>query len=149
MAPLRDIRQTEARRCTEAMRNLLLAYKAHLEDQLRGTGVTLPQLRMLKVVEHHSGVSAASIARLCHITPQTLHSMLTRATREGWIVRGSSEANSRFVTVSLTPRGKAIVKQGMELAARIEAQAWHGLSLGAIQAVREGLEAGLANLQKD
>ena len=141
-------RQKEARRCTEAIRDLLLGYRARMEEELRERGVTLPQLRMLKVIEQQENVSAARIARLCQITPQTLQSMLARATREGWIVRGTSQRNGRIVTASLTRSGKEIVRQGMQLAARIEEEIWLGIPLERMQAVRETLEVGLAHLDR-
>ncbi|MGI4827509.1 MAG: MarR family winged helix-turn-helix transcriptional regulator [Janthinobacterium lividum] len=149
MTPLRNSRQTEARRCTETIRDLLLGYKARMEEELRKSGVTLPQIRMLKAVAQQNEASAASIARLCHITPQTLQSILTRATREGWIVRGSSPSNGRIVTASLTPRGEAILQQGLEAAGRIEAQIWSGIPLASMQAMRATLESGLVNLNRD
>ncbi len=140
-------RHAEARRCTDAVRDLLLGYKAQLEDALRPTGVTLPQLRMLRAIDQQSNVSAATIARHCHVTPQTLQSILTRATREGWIVRGTSQANGRFLTASLTAKGQAILRQGTELAESIEEQIWSGVPLASMRSMRETLEAGLANLK--
>ena len=139
-------KKAEARRCTEAMRDLFQGFRARFEEELRGTGVTLPQLRMLKMVEGQQGTSAAAIARACHVTPQTLHTMLARAGREGWIVRGSTDRNHRFVTASLTPSGRAILQIGMELRDRLEAQAWGDASLDDLVAVRKALESGLANL---
>ena len=143
----RELKKAEARRCTEAMRDVFQAFRARFEDELRGTGVTLPQLRMLKMVEGQQGTSSAAIARACHVTPQTLHAMLARAAREGWIVRGSSESNHRFVTASLTPSGQAVVEMGMALRERMEAELWQRASVADIQMVRQALEAGLANLQ--
>lgn len=148
MPPSGKSRQVEARRCTETLRDLLIGYKARMEEDLRSVGVSLPQLRMLKAIEEQGDVSAATIARSCHVTPQTLQTMLTRATREGWIVRGSSEKNSRIVTASLTESGRAIVQHGMELAGRIEEEIWRGVPLASMQAMRATLEAGLANLSR-
>ena len=149
MPPSRSTRKSEARRCTEAMRDLILAYRASMDDRLRGTGVTLPQVRMLKAIAQQSETSAAAIARLCHITPQTLQSMLARATREGWITRGVSEKNQRFVTASLTSKGKAILQHGLELAEEIEQETWRGISLDDMQAVCSTLERALANLESE
>lgn len=146
MAGLPKGRQAEARRCTDAVRDLLLAYKAHLEEALRPSGITLPQLRMLRAIDQQSEVSAATIARLCHVTPQTLQSILTRATREGWIVRGTSQANGRILTASLTAKGRAVLRQGLTLAESIEERIWHGVPLASMRSMRETLEAGLANL---
>ena len=148
MTPSRNNRKLEARRCTEAIRDLLLGYKAHMEDELRRSGITLPQLRMLKAVAQQEQVSAAAIARLCHVTPQTLQSILTRATREGWIVRGSSESNGRIVTASLTSQGEAILQEGMEAAARIEERIWRGIPLATMENMRSTLESGLVNLDR-
>lgn len=149
MTNARVTRKLEARRCTETIRDLLLGYRARMEHELRGSSVTLPQLRMLKAIhQQQTEASAASIARLCHITPQTLHTMLARATREGWITRGISEKNSRFVTAALTPKGAAILREGIHLAEAIEAEIWRGVSLDSMQAMRTTLEYGLANLER-
>ena len=149
MAPLRNTRKTEARRCTEAIRDLLLGYKAKLEEAMRPAGITLPQLRMLRAIAQEDEVSAASIARLCHVTPQTLQSIMTRAAREGWIIRGSSKRNGRIVTASLTSRGQAILQHGLETAERIEEEIWRGIPLATMQAMRSTLESGLVNLNRD
>ena len=149
MTPSRNTRHAEARRCTEAVRDLLLGYRAKLEETMRPTGVTLPQLRMLRAISQEREVSAAAIARLCHVTPQTLQSILTRATREGWIVRGTSQSNGRILTASLTPRGEAILQQGMQAAERIEELIWRDIPLATMQAVRATLESGLVNLNRE
>ena len=140
-------RQKETRRCTEAMRDLFLVFRAFFEEELRGSGVTLPQLRMLKTIGEQTEVSAAAIARLCSITPQTLHAMLARAVREGWIVRGTSDRNHRFVTAALTPEGEAIVQNGMRLRERMEAELWRDISLPELKVFRETLEHGLSRLR--
>ena len=148
MKEARSRRDLEARRCTETMRGLLLGYKARMEEELRDTGVTLAQLRMLRAIEQQSEASAAAIARDCHITPQTLQSMLARATREGWIIRGSSDRNHRFVTAALTPSGRAVLRDGMNMAARVEQQIWRGVPLDAMRSMRTTLQSGLANLEE-
>ncbi len=142
-------KQEEARRCTEAMRHLFLHFRTRFEEELRGTGVTLPQLRMLKSIEQQSEVSAAAIARMCGVTPQTLHAMLARAVREGWIVRGTSDRNHRFVTAALTSKGQEIVGSGIALRERMEAELWNDVPTVALKNLREMLERGLANLARD
>lgn len=140
-------RQEEARRCTEVMRDLFQAFRARFEEELRGTGITLPQLRMLKTIGEQTEVSAAAIARMCQVTPQTLHAMLSRAVREGWIVRGTSDRNHRFVTATLTSEGTGIVQRGMELRERMETEMWSDVPMAALTEFREMLEHGLTNLR--
>ena len=150
MAPPRNTRAAEARRCKEAMRDLLLAYRTRVEDATRPTGVTLPQLRALYAIQQQGAdVSAATIARQCHVTPQTLQSILTRATREGWIVRGSSQRNGRIVTATLTEAGEAILQRAMETVAQVDEQIWRGVPLKMMEAMRSTIEIGLANLDRD
>lgn len=136
-----------AREMTHAVRDLLLAYKSVLEDTVRPQGLTLPQLRMLNAVAEKNEVSAAEIARLCHVTPQTLQAILTRAVREGWIVRGTSRKNQRILTASLTPMGEAMLKIGQNSLAAIEARMWADMPRKNLEKVIEVLKQGTAALQ--
>ncbi len=129
-----------ARDLTHALRDLVLAYKATLEDAVGPHGLTLPQLRMLNAVAEQTEVSAAAIARQCHVTPQTLQAILTRAVREGWIVRGTSAKNHRILTVSLTAKGRKMLELGQNAASSIEESMWQDVS-------RKSLERGIALLQ--
>src|SRR5580658_58954 len=135
-----------ARRCTKSMRELLVGYRALLEDALRGEGLTLPQLRLLNAIKEQGSVSGASIARTCQVTPQTLQVMLTRAEREGWITRDISEMNHRILTASLTRKGEAALASGLAAAAEIEEKIWSGVSANALERLNIMLEHGIANL---
>lgn len=138
----------EGRRISELMRDLMNVLRARFEDEFRDTGVTLPQLRLLKAVQQQTERSAASIARECHVTPQTLHTMLARAVREGWITRGSSDRNHRFVTASLTPQGAALLQRGSTLREQVEAEMWQTVPIESLRHTRETLETGLTNLAR-
>jgi DNA-binding MarR family transcriptional regulator len=131
-----------AQRLTHAMRDLLIAYKAALEESLRPYGLTLPQLRLLHAVAERQDVSSAAIARECHVTPQTLQAMMTRAVREGWILRERSESNQRILTASLTPRGRRLLDRGEQFARKIEEQLWKDTSATRLCEVAELLELG-------
>jgi DNA-binding MarR family transcriptional regulator len=141
-------RARAVRALTEANRNLLLGFKALMETELRGQGLTLAQLRLLIAADEHSGASAAEIARHIGVTPQTLQSMLVRAAREHWITRGSSPTNHRIVTVSLAPAGRAILETGQAMAAEIEARLWNGVPMAEVQQAQATLSRALANLER-
>jgi DNA-binding MarR family transcriptional regulator len=136
------------RQFTENIRQLIVGFKLLLAHALREQGLTLPQLRLLGIVERNPGVSAAETARLCGVSPQTLQSMLTRAERERWIARGSSAQNHRIVTVSLAPAGRRVLKQGKAIMARIEAELWQGIPAAQVQALNTALAHPLARLGK-
>jgi DNA-binding MarR family transcriptional regulator len=127
---------------TYAIRDLLLAYKAALEEAVRTYGLTLPQLRLLHAVAEKAHVSSAAIARECHVTPQTLQAMLTRAVREGWIRRERSERNQRILTASLTPKGKHLLNRGEQFARKIEEQMWKDIPVKTLTLATELLQCG-------
>src|ERR1700753_119797 len=139
----------EARTCTLNMRRLTVGYKSLLEDMLRGEGLTLSQLRLLKAVKEQADVSAAALARTCQVTPQTLQDVLARAVQAKWIVRGKSEKNERYVTATLTPLGESILETGMAMAARIEERVWKDVGLSDLKRLNELLQAGISNLETE
>ena len=126
---------------------LMVRYRALLEDALRGEGLTLPQLRLLNAIKEQGSVSGASIARTCQVTPQTLQAMLTRAEREGWITRDISEMNHRVLTASLTRKGEEALASGLAAAAEIEEKIWTGVSATTLDQLNLTLEYGIANLR--
>ena len=146
MAPYRMEKAKLARRCTQSLRELLLGYRSLLQEALRDEGLTLPQIRLLNAIKEHRGVSGATIARTCQVTPQTLQAMLTRAEREGWITRDFSEVNHRILTASLTRKGEAALERGLAAAAEIEEKIWAGVSADALERINTMLEHGIANL---
>ena len=129
------------------MRDLVIAYKAALEESLRPYGLTLPQLRLLHAVAEREDVSSATIARECHVTPQTLQAMMTRAVREGWILRERSESNQRILTASLTLKGRRLLDRGEQFVRRIEKQMWKDVSSKTLRAVAEMLELGTESVR--
>jgi len=135
-----------ARRCTQSLRELLLGYRSLLQEALRDEGLTLPQIRLLNAIKEHRGVSGATIARTCQVTPQTLQAMLTRAEREGWITRDFSQVNHRILTASLTRKGEAALERGLAAAAEIEEKIWAGVSADVLERMNITLEHGIANL---
>jgi len=141
-----DRRKLETRRCSENLRRLLTGFKSLLEHNLREESLTLPQLRLLKAVQQQTGVSSATLARTCMITPQTMQSILTRAEREGWIIRAKSTRNERILTASLTPLGEEVLERGLQTATRIEEQIWHTVSLSDLERLNETLGEGVERL---
>jgi DNA-binding MarR family transcriptional regulator len=149
ISPKRPRKVSEKRRCSENLGRMVKGYRALLEDALRDESLTLPQLKLLKAIKEQTGVSAAALARTCHVTPQTMQSILTRAVREQWIVRSKSVDNNRILTASLTPLGEEVLERGSQMAARIEEILWRGIGNSTLQQLNQILEAGIANLEQE
>jgi MarR family transcriptional regulator, organic hydroperoxide resistance regulator len=149
ISPKRPRKVSEKRRSSENLGRMVKGYRALLEDALRDESLTLPQLKLLKAIKEQTGVSAAALARTCHVTPQTMQSILTRAVREQWIVRGKSVDNNRILTASLTPLGEEVLERGSQMSARIEEILWRGIGNSTLQQLNQILEAGIANLEQE
>ncbi len=135
-----------ARTVTKRLSELLRGYRFLMEDASRAEALTLPQLRLLHAVAEHNDASAAALARMCQVTPQTFQAMLTRAVREGWITRGTSDRNHRILTARLTSKGRAVLRRGMAMAQEIEEKIWKDVPLASLRSLNEVLGYGLMNL---
>jgi DNA-binding MarR family transcriptional regulator len=147
MSEYRTEKAKLARQCSQSLRELVVGYRTLLEDALRDEGLTLPQLRLLNAIKEQSGVSGATIARTCQVTPQTLQAMLTRAEREGWITRDISAMNHRILTASLTRKGEEALASGVAAATEIQEKIWTGVSASTLEQLNNTLEHGIANLR--
>ena len=137
----------ERRRTIRQMKALLIGFRGRMDDELKPMGVTTSQMQMLDAIRKHPGASGAQLARDCRVTPQTAQGFLTRAEREGWIVRGKDAENDRLVTRSLTDAGKGLLTQADRVARTIERGIWRGTGGEDLRRVNEVLSRCLLNLQ--
>ena len=134
------------RRGATLMRRFLLGLKSRLDEELRASHVSTAQVRLLMEVKEHPGSSGAKMARACFVTPQSAQAMLVRAVDHGWVVRGKDAENERLVTARLTPAGERLLAHADAVLAKLEAEAWAGVTVRELRGVNEVLERGLANL---
>lgn len=128
------------------MKRALVAFRGRLDHELRPHSVTTAQLEMLHAISLVPGGSGADLARLCHITPQTAQVLLTRAVRRGWITRGKAPNNNRLVTAELTPAGHDLLAHAREIAERLQAEMWHGITLDQMEQLNTLLARALSQL---
>jgi DNA-binding MarR family transcriptional regulator len=90
-------------------KRLLHLFREILEERLRPHGITAAQLHVLAKIEHEPGISGASLARICTVTPQTMQVLLRGIEQNGWVVRSKHPENDRILLARLTPSGKKIL----------------------------------------
>jgi DNA-binding MarR family transcriptional regulator len=73
-------------------------------------GVTYPQYLVLLVLWEEGEIGVASLAARLFLDTGTVSPLLKRMQKAGLVQRVRSPADERSVTVSLTPRGKALEK---------------------------------------
>lgn len=76
-----------------------------MDDALREVGLTTPQWGLLMCGREHDGISGAEMARLHHLTPQTVHTILTHLEDDGLVVRERHPTHGTLLRVRLTQAG--------------------------------------------
>lgn len=103
----------------ESLHYLLMAnhsmFQKILLDNIKDTGLTLGQPKVLDYLKDHDGVIQKDIAAACHIEPASLTSILNGMEKKELIIRKICNGNRRSFHIFLTRKGK-------EQASRIESE---------------------------
>ena len=99
-----------------------------LMDQLKDTGLTLGQPKVLDYLKDHDGASQKEIAAGCLIEAGSLTSILNRMEEKGLIERKMLNGNRRTFHIFMTESGKKNQKLVEEAFKKIEKTALNGIS---------------------
>lgn len=109
------------------MANQMLIQKRLLE-QLKDTGLTLGQPKVLDFLKDHDGASQKEIAAGCLIEAGSLTSILNRMEEKGLIERKMLNGNRRTFHIFMTEKGKENQKKVEQAFQKIEETAKEGIS---------------------
>jgi DNA-binding MarR family transcriptional regulator len=140
---------TEKRRAVQLMKRILVGFRAKLDEELRPRGVTTAQLQVLHAIRNTPGSSGAQLARVCHVTPQTVQALIERTEKDGWIERHKGEGNDRVLAASLTKAGEKLLRDAEVAVKRVEKKMWSGVSEGEIARLAEMMERCLENIAEE
>ena len=99
-----------------------------LMEQLKDTGLTLGQPKVLDYLKDHDGVSQKEIAAGCLIEAGSLTSILNRMEEKDLIERKILNGNRRTFHIFMTESGKKNQKRVEEAIKKIEKTALNGIS---------------------
>lgn len=99
-----------------------------LMEQLKDTGLTLGQPKVLDYLKDHDGVSQKEIAAGCLIEAGSLTSILNRMEEKDLIERKMLNGNRRTFHIFMTETGKKNQKLVEEALKKIEKTALNGIS---------------------
>ena len=102
--------------------------KKKLMEQLKDTGLTLGQPKVLDYLKDHDGVSQKEIAAGCLIEAGSLTSILNRMEEKDLIERKMLNGNRRTFHIFMTESGKKNQKLVEEAFKKIEKTALNGIS---------------------
>ena len=110
-----------------SMANHMMVQKK-LMEQLKDTGLTLGQPKVLDYLKDHDGASQKEIAAGCLIEAGSLTSILNRMEEKGLIERKMLNGNSRTFHIFMTESGKKNQKLVEETFEKIEETALNNVS---------------------
>jgi DNA-binding MarR family transcriptional regulator len=87
---------------------------------VKPAGLTVPQYAALLFLSENAGISAAALARLCHVTPQTMTTILQNLEAGGLIVRTQHPWHRNMLETRLTEAGTAAFEKADARAAAVE-----------------------------
>ena len=87
------------------MANQMLVQKALLE-QLKDTGLTIGQPKILDYLKEHDGSNQKEIAKACFLEAGSLTSILNKMEEKGLIERRTLNGNRRSFHIFMTDEGK-------------------------------------------
>ena len=96
------------------------AMRQAMDQALSRAGLTSPQFLVLNLLDAYSGASGADLARIAHLTPQTMNGIVKNLLRDGLITRVEHETHGRVLRTQLTPAGKTKLRQCKHHADAIE-----------------------------
>lgn len=99
-----------------------------LLDNIKDTGLTLGQPKVLDYLKDHNGVIQKDIAAACHIEPASLTSILNGMEKKELIIRKICNGNRRSFHIFLTSKGKEQITRIESEFEKIEQSALNGFT---------------------
>jgi len=103
----------------------------------------------LKALKEAPGSSGAQLARVCHVTPQSMQALIQRSEKDGWIERHKDKGNDRVLAASLTEAGEELLRTAEVAVKKLEKKLWSGVSDEEIEGLTELLERCLGNFAEE
>jgi DNA-binding MarR family transcriptional regulator len=96
------------------------ALRREFRRVLEPLGITLGQYTALSVFYRSGKLSNAKLAERIMVSPQAANELVKIMDENGWIVRNPDPHHGRIINISLTPKGKKLLKLCNKAAANLE-----------------------------
>ncbi len=124
---------------TYLLRQANASVRLALDRALARENMTYPQQSALTMIRAYEAISAADLARLTMLTPQTINGIVRALEIRGAIRREPDRVNGRILRLIVTEEGRDLNKRCRALAAPIEGALNARMSANAREAVRHWL----------
>lgn len=106
---------------TYLLRQANAAVRLALDRALAKEDMTFPQQSALTMIRAYEAISAADLARLTMLTPQTINGIVRALELRGAIAKEPDRVNRRILRLIITEEGRALNRRCRALTAPIEA----------------------------
>ena len=124
---------------TYLLRQANASVRLALDRALAQEQMTYPQQSALTMIRAYEAISAADLARLTMLTPQTINGIVRALEQRGAIRREPDPVNGRILRLIITEEGRALNRRCRALTGPVEAALKARMSLGAEPAIRQWL----------
>ena len=124
---------------TYLLRQANASVRLALDRVLAKEGMTYPQQSVLTLIRAYEAISAADLARLSMLTPQTVNGIVRALEMRGAIRKEPDPVHGRILRLLVTEDGRALNKRCRALTAPIEAALRAKMNANAEAAIRQWL----------
>lgn len=89
---------------------VMAALRPEVAAALSPLSLTLPEFVCMRMLSMNPGLSSAELARLGHVSPQAMNTVLHRLENARMVARPASVASGRALPASLTADGRTLLK---------------------------------------
>ena len=118
-----------------------LAVRASLEEIVRPAALTVPQYTALTILERQPDLTSAELARNSFVTTQSMADMTDALLGAGLVERRRDSSDRRRLVLSLTARGRRLLRRLEPTVNALEVRMVEGLAPREIAEIRERLLA--------
>lgn len=84
-------------------------------QRLREVGLTIPQFDVLSTLTENDGMTQQQMAERLYVTKGNISGILDRLTQQGLVTRTALVTDKRSNALSLTAKGRSLVRRGMDV----------------------------------
>lgn len=133
------MKQLRDERFGYVLKHAQYALRQAMDDRLIEVGLTTAQYAALTALEQEDGLSNAEVARRCFVTPQTMHSIVTRLEEEELLERTPHPTHGRIQQLHLTEEGTARLEEAHAIVEALEEEMTDPVSAEEVEQAKEVL----------
>lgn len=129
------------------MRLHMRAY-GEINERLRAIGLSVPQCDVLTTLSEKEGMTQQELAQRLYVTKGNISGLIDRLAKAGLVERRVSRIDKRSHALFLTPEGRELAGQGIELQKCFVSETFGQLSPPALEQLEEGLVCARDEMRK-